>query len=151
MEGTRTTRRTSHASWWAAAVVGSALVVLVLAFLPWFRLDAAQEGADIGEVLPVEQNGWGTLLGMFAVLACAAGALLAALPSGLVHGLYVAPCVVGTVLALVRLCLTPSPTVLGETLTYSRTTWLMLAAGFAVVQAACAVLSASLRNQERVG
>jgi hypothetical protein len=151
MEGARTARGASHAAWWTFGSAGCGLAVLVLAFLPWFRLDAAQEGADLGDVLPVEQSGFSTLLGALAVLACVAGGVLVLLPAGAVHARHVAPCLAGAVLALVRLCVAPAPTVLGETLSYSRTSWLMLAAGFAVAQTGCAVLSASLRNQERVG
>lgn len=144
-----TTRAISHGTWWTIAVAALASVVVILAFVPWFRLDAAQEGVDLDVVLRVEQNGWHTVLGLLAVLTAGCGGALAFLPYG-PRGLYVAVALVAALLALVRLAVPPSATIFGETLSYSRTGWVILAAAAALLEGGCAVLSASLRNQERV-
>ncbi|HEY9473695.1 MAG TPA: hypothetical protein VIS06_07570 [Mycobacteriales bacterium] len=151
MEGTDTSRAISHATWWGAGMVGSGLAVLVLSFRPWFALEAAQKGADLGTVLPVEQTGWGSALGALAVLASVLGGGMALLPSAATRGLYLWPAAIGAVLALVRMGLPPDATLLGESLSYTRTIWVILVAAFAVVEVVCGVLCASLRNQEHLG
>lgn len=150
MERTGAFRATSHVTWWGAGAVGCGVAVLVLSFRPWFQLEAAQRGADLDAVLPVEQAAWGSVLGALAVATSVLGAVLVLVPAAADVGLPVWPASIGAVLALVRVGLPPHRVLLGEDLAYGRTVWLLLAVTFAVVGAACAVLCASLRNQERV-
>lgn len=151
MEGTGTSHATSHATWWGAGVAWCGLVALGLSFRPWFTLEAAQKGADLGSVLPIEQTAWGSVLGTLAVLAAVLGGGLAVVPFAAARSLYVWPAVVGAVLAPVRLALPPDTTLLGENLAYGRTVWAALSVAFIVAGAVCAVLCASLRSQERLG
>ena len=151
MEGTDISHAISHSTWWGVGVAGSGLAVLVLSFRPWFILEAARQGADLDAVLSVQQTGWGSALGVLVVLAALLGGALAMWPSAAAHGLYLWPATVGAMLALVRMGLPPDATLLGESLSYTRTVWVVLVAAAAAVQVLCGVLCASLRNQERLG
>src|SRR5689334_10000117 len=81
MEGAGTSHATSHLMWWTIGVVGSALAVFALAFMPWYHLTVTRDSPGLAAALPGDQDGFATLLGSVAVLACSLGGLFAAMPS----------------------------------------------------------------------
>lgn len=136
--------------WWAMGIAGCALTLLVLAFLPWFDLVAAKDGTEIGTVLRTHQTGWTNASSVIVVLAGVIAAVLALVPRTAGHGLYVGPAVVAAALALVRVAIPPDATVLGTSLSYSRTPWTYLVLAAAVIQCGFAIASVSHRNHAPV-